>query len=309
MNDPSVRDALPSVETEGLATRPVLLSQAREIAGLHITALAAALKVPVKKLEALEAGRYEELPDLVFARALASSACRHLKVDPAPILQQIPVGVIPQLGEMGTAINTPFKPTFGGSPANPVGWVSRPAVLASLALVGGALLLVFLPNMTPFSEPVANPPVADLLPRESPLPVSLAPDKGSLDSAAVLLQPQTPAGIEGTLPPVLVPIPTTTTEQTTSQVSDATVSTSDILDANKVLAIRATGESWIQVLDGTGTVLVQRMLNAGDVVDFTAAPPYAVVVGRVDNAQVQVHGRIFDAKPFSRNGVARFEVK
>ncbi|MBU7575138.1 MAG: helix-turn-helix domain-containing protein, partial [Hydrogenophaga sp.] len=62
------------------ASRPVLLRAAREAAGLHIAALAAALKVPVKKLEALEAGRYSELPDLTFARALASSACRHLKV-------------------------------------------------------------------------------------------------------------------------------------------------------------------------------------------------------------------------------------
>ena len=31
-------------------SRPVLLRQAREAAGLHIAALAAALKVPVKKL-------------------------------------------------------------------------------------------------------------------------------------------------------------------------------------------------------------------------------------------------------------------
>ena len=78
---------------EGVS-RPVLLRAAREAAGLHIAALAAALKVPVRKLEALEAGRYEELPDLTFARALASSACRHLKIDPAPVLEQIPNRVV-----------------------------------------------------------------------------------------------------------------------------------------------------------------------------------------------------------------------
>ena len=41
--------------------RPVRLREARDAAGLHIAALAAALTVPVRKLEALEAGRYEEL--------------------------------------------------------------------------------------------------------------------------------------------------------------------------------------------------------------------------------------------------------
>jgi hypothetical protein len=34
-----------------------------------------------------------------------------------------------------------------------------------------------------------------------------------------------------------------------------------------------------------------------------------VVVGRVDNAEVVVRGRAFDATSFARNGVARFEVK
>ena len=71
-----------TLESAPAASRPVRLSEAREAAGLHIAALAAALKVPVRKLEALEAGRYEELPDLTFARALASSACRQLRIDP-----------------------------------------------------------------------------------------------------------------------------------------------------------------------------------------------------------------------------------
>jgi cytoskeleton protein RodZ len=63
------------------------------------------------------------------------------------------------------------------------------------------------------------------------------------------------------------------------------------------------------VTDGAGTVVIQRMLQTGDTVDFSASPPYAVVVGRVDNAEVRVRGRTFDATPFARNGVARFEVK
>ena len=53
-----------------------LLREARQASGLHIAALAAALKVPVSKLEALESDNYEALPDAVFVRALASSVCR-----------------------------------------------------------------------------------------------------------------------------------------------------------------------------------------------------------------------------------------
>ena len=74
-----------------------LLRQAREASGLHIGALSVSLKVPVKKLEALEADQYDLLPDAVFARALAASVCRTLKVDPGPVLSRLPGQVMPRL--------------------------------------------------------------------------------------------------------------------------------------------------------------------------------------------------------------------
>ena len=75
-----------------------LIRQARESVGLHIAALAVALKVPVKRLEALEADRFDLLPDAVFARALAGSVCRALKIDVAPILALLPSKEAPRLG-------------------------------------------------------------------------------------------------------------------------------------------------------------------------------------------------------------------
>jgi len=116
------------------ASRPVLLREAREAAGLHIAALAAALKVPVKKMEALEAGRYDELPDMTFARALAASACRHLKVDPTRILEQIPHGAQPPLGDSPQTINAPYKGAAEAAPNHAGGWLTRPAVLGAAPL-------------------------------------------------------------------------------------------------------------------------------------------------------------------------------
>ena len=60
-----------------------LLREARERQGLHIAALAAAIKVAPKKLELLEADRFDALPDATFTRALAQTVCRALKIDPA----------------------------------------------------------------------------------------------------------------------------------------------------------------------------------------------------------------------------------
>jgi cytoskeleton protein RodZ len=50
-------------------------------------------------------------------------------------------------------------------------------------------------------------------------------------------------------------------------------------------------------------------MQAGDVMDFSAAPPYTVVLGKADAARVNVRGKPFDTAPFARSNVARFEVK
>ena len=50
-----------------------MLREAREAHGLHIEVVAAALKVPAQKLQALEDDDIDSLPDPAFARALAAS--------------------------------------------------------------------------------------------------------------------------------------------------------------------------------------------------------------------------------------------
>ena len=76
----------------GAANAGILLREAREAQGVHVAALAVALKVPVRQIEALEDDRIDLLPDLVFARALAASVCRQLKIDPQPVLARLPQG-------------------------------------------------------------------------------------------------------------------------------------------------------------------------------------------------------------------------
>ena len=86
-----------------------LLRVAREAQGLHIGALAVALKVPVKKLEALETDRFDLLPDTVFARALALSVCRTLKIDASPIMLGLPQLQTPQMKNDESGLNTSFR--------------------------------------------------------------------------------------------------------------------------------------------------------------------------------------------------------
>lgn len=288
------------------ASRPVLLRAVREAAGLHIAALAAALKVPVKKLEALEAGRYGELPDLTFARALASSACRHLKVDPAPILEQIPQGVIPVLGGSRQGINAPFQPAHDPAPINPLGWLSRPALLAAIVLLLGALVIVFMPRV---EEPAQAEAGSVVTPVETTEPVA-AVEPEPAQEPAMSGASSTPAA-EGSAPGTTLTPAAPVTPAGAAPVAEAApaIAAPAAPITGSLLTIAATGESWVEVTNGAGAVVIQRVLQAGDAVDFSSAPPYTVVLGRAEVAQVTVRGKPFDVTRFVRNNVARFEVK
>ena len=297
----------------GMPEAPLLLREAREAAGLHIAALAAALKVPVKKLEALEAGRYHELPDMTFARALAASACRHLKVDPAAVLAQIPGMVHASLGSARASINAPFKSGDEVAGAAAAAWLSRPVVW----IVGLLLLAVMAVALLPQGW------INRLQAGGSPQPVALAPVSERVVEPVIMADAQEPAA-DSTPPLVtdeaLAPVSAegTSADPAAASTASALATASEALTAagspslvsgSELLSIRAVNESWIEVLNGSGVQVVQRVLKPGEVLDFSTAPPYSVVVGRADAVQVTVRGQPFDVMPYARNSVARFEVK
>lgn len=289
-----------------------LIRQAREAAGLHIAALAVALKVPVKKLEALEADRLDLLPDAVFVRALAASVCRTLKIDAGQVLALLPQTGKPTLGQQSAPINTPFRSPGDGPGPSLLAQISRPAVLAGLLLLLGALVLIFLPAVqqpgTATQPATPSPAVADTpaapsgalsgvaMARTELLEVDKPPVTDSAD------QPATTAGMAPAAP-VLAPQPSAVAPPPTA------VSVAVSPAAAGIIVFKAKGESWVEVTDARGTVVLRRTLAAGEEAGASGVLPLAAVVGRVDATQVEVRGKAFDLGAVSKDNVARFEVK
>jgi len=273
----------------------VLLRRAREAAGLHVAALAVSLKVPVRKLEALEEDRYDLLPDAVFARALASSVCRTLKIDPQPVLQKLPQTTAPRLVQDSEGINAPFR-----SPSDAVGphpWLeqlSRPVVLAVAALLIGAVALVFLPDFRRDEVAAPAPKAPETAGAPMAAPVVIQPARAVQEAAA-------PAAAQVTTvssPPAAAPAP---------QAAVANVTTAP--PASGVVVFRTRGPSWVEVTDSKGVVALRKLMAAGESAGATGALPLAVTVGSSSNTEVEVRGKAFDLAPVSRDNVARFEVK
>jgi cytoskeleton protein RodZ len=104
---------------------------------MHIAALAVSLKVPVKKLEALEQNRFDLLPDSVFVRALASSVCRTLKLDAAAVLERFAPDQCAQADLPGLGHQCAVSLARRGPSPSVWTQVSKQAVLAGLPFAVG----------------------------------------------------------------------------------------------------------------------------------------------------------------------------
>jgi cytoskeleton protein RodZ len=137
MTEPQDTNNTPAVANSAGA----MIRAAREKQGLHIAALAAAIKVAPRKLDALENDRWGDLPDATFTRALAQTVCRTLKIDAAPVLERLPAQGSMSLAPGGQALNEPFRerpgredPSVGGLAIRPMVWAAGLLMLAALAL-------------------------------------------------------------------------------------------------------------------------------------------------------------------------------
>lgn len=288
------------------STAGKMLRDARQKQGLNIDALAASLKVSVQKLQALEQDRFDLLLDPAFVRALASSVCRMLKLDPAPVLQRLPPITAFKITSQNRGINTPFRPREAGPGSSLKLQFSRPAVLLGLALLLGALVLIFLPviqqevaryrgegrGMEPKSELLE--PVSGAASGTSQLLVASGASAASSNSAS---EPQPPAASQAFMP----------SPATASPLLQPAIVAED--GSNATVTFSAKNESWVKVTDAKGVVVLSRTLRSGEFVGASGTLPLAVTVGRADAVQVQVRGQVFNLGAVAKNNIAQFEVK
>lgn len=296
-----------AVELSSPVSAGTLLRAAREAAGLHVAALAVAMKVPVKKLEALEADRFDLLPDAVFVRALASSVCRNLKIDPAPVLARLPHQHAPRLGVSERDINTPFHAAGENRSLAVPTALKQPVALLVFLLLIAALVVLFLPEWQTESPPefVTAPSAPVLIVPATPNIVS---DSASPVVAEAVV-PSVMAVVSAPTAPTVVLPAVTSPELTSAPAVKPSTAPSLTTAVGQQVVFRVNGPSWVEVTDAKGVVLIRRNLVQGDSAGTSGALPLTVIVGRADVTEVEVKGKPFDLAAIAKDNVARFEVK
>ena len=320
------------------ATPGAMLRQARDRAGMHLGVLASTLKVSPRKLEALEADRYEELPDAAFVRALALAVCRVLKCDAAPVLEAYEAADLASdpLRRAGRGLNAPIarhgvsgvnlraSSVRAGSRGRRWLWALLIVVLIGLALAWWAPLwtgaqgagttsgAVDMPSQAGGDQTAAaasrGTSVTSVPSAAAAQPIS-ADDVASTAVASVdLTVGAAPAAAGGAKAPSSA-VPSAAGAGPSAAGAGAASSAPAAAAAEARLVITATKDSWIELSESSGRVVWARVLPAGQSLKPEATPPLRLVVGNARATQVTFDGRALDLEASARGNVARIDIR
>ncbi len=297
-----------------------MLRGARERQGLHIAALAAAIKVPQAKLEALEAGRYDELTDATFVRALAQSVCRVLKIDARPVLDLMPSARTSALDRVEPVRRTPFHDKPGREEPRelrlwhqPMFWIVAVLLVAAAGFVlwpqRSEVFAPWLAKLPDWATGIAAPPAAPAPADNKPSDIKPADTK---PAAAPTLAPAPPAAASAaevaTAPaPAAAPAKPVVTETVHSAPAPAVAAP---VDAPAGIAIvRASEPSWVEAHDARGNVLLSRTLQPGESVGLDGALPLKLVIGNATATDVTLRGKRVPLGQPNRDNVVKVELR
>ena len=267
------------------------LRQRREALGLDLAEVAATLRIKPAYLAALEAWRPNELPGAVYAVGFIRAYADHLGLDSAEMLR-----LFKQQSALFAAKPDLAFPIQLGERSMPGGMLLVALILAVCGYGGWFYLstgdgprpervaqipLELLPYREAFRAP---PPVSQPMVETQAAPRSPAvPSEGSKHSGSGG-RPSAAGSAMAAIPAATDPAPNPPGE----------------------VVIRATADSWIQIRDSRQSVLLTRVLKAGESCRAPDRPGLSMRTGNAGGLEITVNG--VPAPPIGGRGMVRRNV-
>jgi cytoskeleton protein RodZ len=297
-HDPiAAADSLGTDAPQGEAAPWERLRAAREAAGVPIEEVAGWLKLPARRLVALEAGDWSAFPSPAYVRPMVASVCRHLKLDAREFLRDWPDR--PD-GAPGGAEPRPGTRVQGPAPqAASVSKGYRLFLMGCAVVIVAGVVWLLLADRPP--EPSAQVAAAPVTVNDAAAPSSPAATATTTPAPAATAAAPAPAPLATTPDPAsgadTVPAPA------------ATPAAQPPADPGPAMVVvRATQESWVEMWDEGGTMRLGRLLQPGDELRYRAKLPFEVVLGNAAGVSVDLFDQPFDFSSKTRANVARFQV-
>ena len=308
------------------------LAAERERQGLSRADAAQRLHMSAWQVEALETGDFARLPKGTFLRGFVRNYAKVLGLAPESIMPLL-VEDAPVHGRPGIVVptqNIRFDPLHerlqnpyvkAGSIAAVViavalaamyWWVFiRPALPAAIAHKAAQAAPAPKPHLgapeavastPPVALPETAPAVASTPAQELPSPQPAAPKAASAKSAA----PAKSAPAAKATPPATAPAAETTPESATASTQPVTVVSGE---GSGKLRFRFHGNSWVEIRDGRGKVILSKLNVAGSEAEVTGQPPFNVIVGNAPEVELSYNDHEVDLESHTKVAVARLTVE
>lgn len=285
------------------------LRAARERVGWSLSQMADALRIRYQYLEALEEGRINELPGKAYVLGFMRTYATALGLDPNEIARRFKAEAA-EVNEQ-TVLTFPVPVPERGVPAGAV--VLLGVVLAVGVYVGwyrlsgeGRLPAETSAPIPAQLAPLAQQAVPPSLP-PSPTMLAQAPDAQPAGPVTATEQQrgpdpadQAPTGIAMAAPPVPAISPT----QAAAAPAPATF-TPPSADQSRIV-LRASADAWVQVRDRSGTILLNRILHAGDAWEVPPKPNLLLTTGNAGGTDLMVDGTLTPS--LGGNGAVRRDI-
>ena len=306
-------------DTGAAAAKPLgrMLAEERERQGLSRLDIAQRLHMSAYQVEAIEAGDYTRLPQGTFLRGFVRNYAKILGIAPDSVLPLLAESA-PGAKRPGIVVptqNIRFDP-LGQRLANPY---VKAGLLAFVAIsVGFTAMYWWLfirptppgaarhattesPTQQPApSEPASTPAVVASTPIVTPPPAATIEPPKPATNAAVAPPKAGPQS-----PPVAPPAPVPAAEPA-KQAPEKTVVAAG---TGGTLKFRFHGDSWVEIRDRRGKVILSKLNVAGSEAEVSGQPPFNVVVGNAPEVELFYNNQEFDLEPHTKVAVARFTVE
>jgi cytoskeleton protein RodZ len=300
-----------------------LLRETREGFGSDLNRVATALRIRAAYLEAIEEGRYDQLPGAVYALGFVRAYATHLGLDGEEAVRRFKLEAEGFEGQRDLTFPVPLAER-----SVPGGTMLLVAVI--LAICGYGLWYYLSSSARPRPERVAAVPV-ELAPRAAPtpapqpaaevpaaLPSDAAPPEAPTATATAAAPADVappPAPVAETPPPPAPPVAMTPPPAPAPPPAAALPSVPEpvapppivekpriygVANGRTRIVLRAVSDSWIQVRDANNVAIFSRQLHAGDSYRVPDQPGLTMHTGVPNALTATVDGR---AVPNFRGGV------
>ncbi len=261
------------------------LRAARMRLGWQLPDVAHMLRIRLPYLEAIEDGRVADLPGNAYAVGFVRTYASSLGLDPVEVARRFRAEA--QEVNRKTELAFPAPVPERGVPAGAV-------ILLGMVLVVGAYAAWYkFSGDTRTTESVPAVPERLAPMAERVVPSSPSPQVASILPSPSATPPITPPPAPVAVPAAPVPVPIPVTPPPTP------------MDASRVM-LRMKADSYIQVREKQGQVLLNRVMRTGETWPLPRGVPLLMTTGNAGGTEVVVEG--VSSPPLGGSGVVRRDI-